>query len=481
MKTRVLLSLALIFSAFCMNVKAVDPVQDPYSYPARNDGKYTLTGKWLYSLSTENYLELAVTPTNVRQMAYKDGKLLFGSRDGGLKILVVDAATGALETPVTLGAEVFAGNLDYACNDIRVDAAGHVLVGCIKLANGKFQIWNVDLATGNGTLVLEEDATSLVKADRFDTFTVLGDVTRNATIFAVGSTSTAGSVNMYRWKITDGTAATPELILIDFLAGGFPANVTAVGSSPCAFPVTEDLVYLDGTTTFPTLMQISGDEEEGYTAIAVDAFYDITDPSIPVPNLVDEITEPGKQFGMQASLNGFAQFTVGGDHFMVFGIRAHGALTGYEDTPKQSFRLFKYKDSDLKLREAEILWTFPQAGLGTSSANSAYLAPVAVNVEGSKASIYVYSLANGFGAYEFDTDASTGITSPVASTLSVYAGDKAVKFSEDVASAQIYSVTGQLVATATKTTSVAVATPGVYVVKAVAGNGVTSVQKVIVK
>jgi hypothetical protein len=490
MKTRVFLSLALIFGAVCMSVKAIDPVKDPYSYPARNEGKYTLTSKWLYSLTTETYnsgdasLKLNTAQGTVRTMAYWNDKLIFGSRNDGIPaIIIINSATGAVENTLPVVAPGFEA-VQNPCNYIVVDDANNVLVGNVKLATtGVLQIWKVDMATGAGTKLVDMGTESLAVADRIDAFNVLGDVNGNATIWAVSSTSTEASMNMFRWKVTGGVvAADPDLIIINFTAGGFPSTVTAIGTSPCVFPITEDLVYIDGSNTYPTLMQITGDDSEGYTAVAIDGFYDILDATLPIPNATDEITEPGKGFTMFSSHNGFAQFTVGSEHFFVIPINSHSVSAGFPDTPYQAFRLYKYKDDAKKAREAEILWTFPKAGLSpnTNNQNNFFITPIEATVSGTKATIYIYSGENGLAAYEFDTNASVGLHNPKTALL-VYGGDKTVHFGENVASVQIHSIAGQLVAKKTNTNNVNVAAPGVYVVRATTLNGETLISKVIVK
>jgi hypothetical protein len=491
MKTRVLLSLALIFGAVCMNVKAIDPVKDTYSYPARNAGKYTLTSKWLYSLTTETYnsgdasLKLNTAQGTVRAMAYWNDKLIFGSRNDGPAIIIINSTTGAVESTLPVVAPGFEA-IQNPCNYIVVDDGNNVLVGNVKLAPpsaGVLQIWKVDMATGVGTKLVEMGPESLAASDRIDAFNVLGDVNGDATIWAVSSTSTDASMNMFRWKVTNGVVSTdPDLIIIDFSAGGFPSNVTGVGTSPCVFPITEDLVYIDGSNTYPTLMQITGDDSEGYTAVAIDGFYDILDATLPIPNSMDDITEPGKEFSMLSSHNGFAQFTVGSEHFFVIPINSHVVPTGYPNTPYQAFRLYKYKDDAKKAREAEILWTFPNVGLSpnTNNQNNFFITPIEATVSGTKATIYIYSGENGLAAYEFDTNASVGFHNPKAALL-VYGSDKSVHFGENVASVQIYSIAGQLVAKKANTDNVNIAAPGVYVVKATTLNGETLVSKVIVK
>jgi len=353
------------------------------------------------------------------------------------------------------------------------------LVSNIKLANaGTLQVWKIDMETGNGTLLIEDNFYSAL--NRIDHINVLGDVNNNATIWAASSESE----KMYRWSIFGGMVdIMPDEIKIDFSAGGFPAGVTNPGIAVNCFPVTENLVYLSGTNIYPTLLHVSGT-----TAYAVDGFYDFGDSSLPIPDAIaiDNTTIPGVSMGMQENINGFAQFMLGDDMFFAMPVRNHMPSTDplVAATPFQSFRLFKYKDEDAIMREAETLWTFPAAGLGPNphSEYPYYVNTVAASVDDDqKATIYVYSGNNGIAAYEFDASGSSGIKYPNAANIAVYSDNKTIQFSETVASAQIFGITGQLTAKASNTASVSVALPGVYLVKATASNGETVVSKVIVK
>ena len=512
MKTRVLLSLALIFSAVCMNVKAIEPAKDTYSYPKQGD--YNLSSDWLYSRTTGTYnitkdeegntvppnflLSLADDATvasTVRGMAFWKGKLLFSSRLNGIPaIIIMNAVTGEVEKTLILNAEGFTpADLTNPCNFIVVDAGDNVMVCNVMTqpsTTSKFHIWKIDMETGNGVKLvdalesLDPDQTNL---DRLDSFGVLGDVAGNASIWVASS---GPSTNMYRWHVKNGVVEeSPDIILMDFSIG-FSSALAASGTSTCLFPVADDLVYLDGGSTYPTLMQITGDEDEGFEAKAIDGFYDLLDPTTPFP-AVDDITNPEKEFGMNPNHNGFAQFSIGDDHFFAMPIMTHGVAIGidgnaFDDTPQQSFRIYKYKDENKITREAEILWTFPAEGLATREdrlvhqGNDYFFAEVAVDVQGDEAKIYIYSGGNGIGAYTIGAG-ETGIKSPKAAGVGIYSADKVVKFTETVASAQIFSVTGQVIAKASNANSVTIDMPGIYVVKATAANGETVVSKVIIK
>ncbi|MDR0541007.1 MAG: hypothetical protein LBH19_02215 [Dysgonamonadaceae bacterium] len=482
MKTRIFLILALITGAMYMNVAAQTPATDPYAYPALKDGKYTLTNKWIYSVPTGTYgtnfnLQPSIGAGTARHMAYRNGKLLISSRSNPsqLSILTVDAATGAVEDSVKLAASVFSGG-SYPNNAICVDNAGNVLVSNIGFSWNALKIYKIDMATGEGTQLVS------FAGSRVDHIGVWGDVNNHAVIYAPVSGNEGGD-KIYRWTITNGQVvnATPDEIRIDYTAGGF--NVDNPGMSTNCYPLTEQLVYFEGYSTYPTLLYINGNE-----AFAADSYYDLQDASLPIPDglIKDENTKPGITLGMESDCNGFAHFQIGDDYFFVRPVKNYMDYSANENadpllraTAPTSFRVYKYKDESILFREAEGLWTFPAAGLGTNpSANGVY--SVAASVEGNKAYIYIYSPDNGIAAYELNTQGETGIK-PLKAGLAVYYANNAIQFGAAVAFAQVYNLTGQLIAQAKHTASVAIAIPGIYLVKATALNGETVVDKVIVK
>src|SRR5690606_3592672 len=121
---------------------------------------YSLTNRWLISNKMDN---LSANPIGnsgfVRGMTAKNGKMYFADREL-LQLTVVDGSTGMKLPPIKLAADVFMHDgvlVGYPNNDIKQDAAGNILVGSMITSNkGVFQIWKIDLATGAGTLIIDE-------------------------------------------------------------------------------------------------------------------------------------------------------------------------------------------------------------------------------------------------------------------------------------------------------------------------------------
>lgn len=454
--------------------KSPVPQPDPFAYPALGEnGKYTLTSKWLVSAKMDN---LGANPIGtagfVRGMAAKDGKMYFVDREHK-QLTVVDGATGKKLAPIKLASNIFtfvdgegatkqAGTLPF--NDIKLDAAGHVLLGnCITSNKEMFQIWNINMATGEGTLVLQEmliENTEFALASiRFDAFGVYGDVTGDAVILA----SNANAMEIYKWTIKGGVAGKAELIIIDTsVEGTYLTGLANPGTAPQVFPLDENLFYLDGNATLPTLIDSEGN--------ILDGFYDN------VPAQKDATTSPGNEWTINQGHNGLIEFELSGEHFFLI------AGTNTAGVPPSTFRLYKWKDANKLFKEMEVLWTFPAVGMGAvSNAYRTAVPYVEVDAVNKIAKLYLYTGENGYGVYEFGANATSVKDLRDNNAVKLFVDRNTILLDKEVANLAVYSVTGQLVRTAEKASSIVVDGKGIFLVKAKTYDGVTAVHKVIVK
>lgn len=453
--------------------KSPVPQPDPFAYPVLGDGKYSLTSKWLVSSKMDNLGANPIgTPQFVRGMAAKDGKMYFVDREHK-QLTVVEGATGKRLAPIKLGANMFtytdtegavkqAGTLPF--NDIKLDNAGTVLLGNGITSNKEmFQIWKVDLTTGEGILVLEEmliENPDFAELNiRFDAFGVYGDINGNAIVMA----SNAYAMEAYKWEIKGGVAGKATMIEIATdVEGTYLTGLANPGTAPQIFPLDEFYFYLDGNATLPTLIDMSGN--------VIDGFYNN------VPAQSDLTTSPGNEWKINQGHNGLIEFELGGEYFFLI------AGTNTVGVPPSTFRLYKWKDASKLFSEMVPMWTFPAAGMGAvSNAYRTAIPFVEVNEAAKTAKLYVYTGENGYGMYEFSAG-TTGIRDTYNNdAVSVTVNGKSLLLSERVASVSVFSVTGQLVAQAQKVESVTVSESGIFIVKATTLDGKTAVHKVIVK
>lgn len=474
-----LLSTVLTGEIFAQAAVSVDPAV----YTRRGvTNEMALTCKWLYSKNLNNYSIAAdyISAANtVRGMAVKDGKMLFIDRNNK-KIAVVNGTTGAKETPITLASNLFtytgrnkANTADsiytaglWGYQDIKVDNAGNVLVSnIITSSSGRFQIWKIDLTNGNGTLVIDQAdlATLFASAIRFDAFGVWGDVTKNAVIMAAN----ASAMEAYKWVITNGVAAAPTVIELDNseATGADLKGLANPGSAPQIVPLDENYFYIDGNATYPTLIDKDGNVVDGFSHKLSATIDSITGP------IVNGVKT---KWTMRQGPNGIEEFQVGNQYFVVM------AATNTDGTPTSTFRLFKFADASKAFSGLECLWSFPQAGLGNAS-NAYRTATPHIEVNGTKANIYIYYGENGYGMYELDTAAPAGFNVPNSSKVQISFVDNYIRLSEEVAEIEIYNSTGQKFITAKNVNVLAAPTAkGVYMVRITDRNGDLKVQKVAV-
>ncbi|MDR1526336.1 MAG: InlB B-repeat-containing protein [Dysgonamonadaceae bacterium] len=445
--------------------------QDPYAYPAYTTGDktYTLTNKWLISVTMDNFSAnpIASAAQMVRGMVAQNGKMYFPDR-GLHQLTVLDGATGERLPAIVLDDNVYfkytnsggdlsdAGTLRY--NDIKQDAAGNILLGnCITSNAQPFQVWKVNLEDGTGTLIVNEIlldnpdfAASII---RFDAFGVYGDVNTHAIIMAAN----ASAMEAYKWEIINGVASPAEVILIDTsVEGTFLTGLNSPGTAPQIFPLDENYFYLDGNATLPTLIDMEGN--------VVDGFFNVP-PDVEVWSA-----------GNNAGHNGLIEFELGGEHFFLI------ASMNTSGTPPSTFRLFKWKDANKEFKDIESLWTLPANGMGAlSNAYRTAMPSVEVNEAAKTATLYLYTGENGYGVYELKDGATDGIQLPIADKPGIYVSGKTIRLTEGVAAVQVYDIAGRLIAKKAHTAATEVAAPGIYVVKAVRLTGETVVSKVIVK
>jgi len=452
---------------------AASVAQDPYNYPAKpiGDKTYTLKNNWLISSVMDNLLANPVASSSqaVRGMAAKNGKMYFPDRDLH-QLTVVDGATGERLPAIVLDDAVYfkytdgeglvkdAGSLRY--NDIKLDAAGHILLGnCITSNAQPFQVWEVNETTGAGTLIVSEilsenpDYADLVNA-RIDAFGVYGNVHGNGYIIAAN----AMGFEVFKWVIENGVVGEAELIIVDNGVEG--TGLTGLNPSswaPQTYPVDDNYFYVDYFSTLATLIDMGGNY--------VDGFYDNG-------TLIDAATDDAGRT-VKTGGNGVTEFEYGGEYYLLI------SSTDGTGAPGYAYRLFKYADANREFKNMTSLWTFPEAGMGTTS-NGARAVVSSVAVTADVATLYLYSVDNGYGVYELSNKGESGIKAPSAK-LGVYVSDKTIHFTESIAAAQVYNITGQLAAKKVATDKLSVAAPGIYVVKALTLTGETVVSKVIVK
>ena len=376
---------------------ALAGVKDKYAYPTRAD-KYNLTNKWVISVVEENYAANKPGGTLfVRGMAAKDGIMYFINRETQ-SIVRVNGATGDMLDPIKITGEhlfevenedgTWASNVTLPFNDIKFDSEGNCLIGaCISAstASQTFFVYELDLETGVATELIAENLWDNPDlnghAFRFDAFGVNGDIHGNACVMAADAN---GTFNVYRWLIEDGEVQPGEelsMTLDPEVDQWLQKNAAGWGTAPQIFPQDEmgSLFYVDGFNTTPMLFDDGG--------VLVEDF-------IKCPHGTKLWNNPGDTTTLATGLNGIQEFQVGDEYFFVM------IATHTPSTPPSAFGLYKFADEARSFDGIEPLWYFPANGFGSAS-NGCRTAVPSVEVNGNKATIYLYANDNGYGVYEF--------------------------------------------------------------------------------
>ena len=385
-------------------VEVGDAGKDSYVYPTYGEnGEYTLTNRWIISSAPQqdNFASNKPAPDDfARGMAAKDGKMYFVNRQNG-SFTVVDGTTGKMLAPIKIKGEhlfeapvigddgqptgEWSSSATLPFNDVKIDQAGNVLIGgCITDAQ-RFQIYKVDLATGEATVVIDdrlrdyEDYKELTY--RIDAFNVYGDVNNHAIIMA----GDGKSWYVYKWEIVNGKAGEVEQIDCEPDVNDVSLAIDngelkySSTTTPQVFPVDFNYFYIDGYYLPPMLFDKDGTLVEDFATAK---------EGLKVPMNGDTCT-----LAIGMGHNGLAEFQIGDEYFLVM------AATGTTGYPNSAFAIYKFADENKEFSKMEPLYFFPHEGMGSVSNQSRTAVP-SVEVVGNKAYIYVYTTNNGYGVYE---------------------------------------------------------------------------------
>jgi hypothetical protein len=281
---------------------------------------------------------------------------------------------------------------------------------------------------------------------RFDTFNVYGDMFGKGFIMAPVSLTLVGLSNMViRWEVTAGMADAVNFkpIAINKYVPGTTAKFN--DTAPRVKPISETLFYLDGQQSIATLYDMDG-------------------------NLVDSI--PMALRPASVGNNGVDEFVIGSHNFVVY---------SHSNTAVQPYSSWAVAElgAGQSLVNMSRLFIFPKGGMGNTS-NPYRTAVPYIDVVGNSAYIYVYGFANGLAAYKL-TLKPTAVPQIGVSNVAISMSGNEIRLSEEVALAEIYTVTGQKVASAKNVSTLSAAgLRGIYVVTAVDNNGAKKIQKVAI-
>jgi len=440
---------------------------------------YTFENVWIQSRNAENFPAIGgYSATDMsRGMAVIGGKILITKRippaiatDFTIcQVLVYDGATGDLLKTIALpdtmftvkGVDGAVSQTGLPANDIQIDNAGNILIAnyTSNLYTSPYQIYKIDIDFTAGTVTAAKRILSYKEpftgekapgTMRIDYFNVFGDVMGNGYLMgSVGGVDVNYGNSVIKWGIVNGvTDNYMDQIIIKEYVSDFAAVGNSSGSR--VTPLSETLFYLDGQDSYATLYDMDGNYVDGFKNILTTDF---------VKN-------------MTIGNNGVDEFMLGGKNFMVFSYRN---TTG---SPASSWAIAEMDPTGAA--PINPLTAFPAAGMGSIS-NGVRTALPRIEVIGDVAYIYVYGCNNGLAAYKFSKKIPNAIDEQQASNVTILLKDNKIEISEEVASAEVYSVTGQKMASVINVSSIsAPVAKGVYIVTIIDKTGAKKVQKVAV-
>lgn len=423
--------------------------------------QYSLSNEWIFTRKYGTYTEtvnmIDDDRATSRGMAYKDGKLLFPGRKYGNRILIADAKTGIQEKPVVLASNIFMNGSTKASvnanNDIRVDDAGNVLVSnLVTTLSETFQVWKIDLNTGNGVLIINQNSLNINFPDitkiRLDGFSVKGDVNSDAVIMALNGQA----MEVYRWTISNGKVNRVDRIKLDNRTPGTSlTGISTLGYAGGDIKIMDTGFLLDTENIHPVFIDYNGN--------VADNLANNTDMS----NLIDK------------SFSGVTTFNLGNDKFLL----ANAVTTS--GNPASSFRLFRFDNTETKLSELTYMWNIPIIGFGNLTNSGRRGIPV-VEVVNDTANIYLYAPANGYAKYQLTPkNNTTSVKNEYTSDVKIINLNNRIIFTKEVTLAEVYSITGQRVAFADNVIEFNHHfTKGIYIIRIIDQNNSTKTQKIIV-
>lgn len=408
LKVAVFLFAAVVsVGAMAQTVALQEPKKEAADTYEKVADKYQLVNQWYRSATGANYSPTDIGGANtVRGMVAKDGKMYFCYRSGNVgenSIIVVDGETGLYEKTISLSSDAFvsettnaetgelvrANTVTLPNNDIKVDTEGNFLVGCCATSNTQpVHIYKVDIETGDCEELINEvlaDNPEFATIEfRCDAFGVYGDVNGSAVVMVANTKS----FTAFRWVIEDGVAGKAELVTLADADGD--GAIAKNGDAAQIMPISEDLFYVDGMDTYPTLYQYDGN---GKAAVMESFYSEETGDGLPILKTFNTNNNGIKDFEL-VNAEGETEF------FLCC------AACNNAGTPKHSFAIVKYADEMMSFQTAELIYQFPLAGFGNVSL--AYrTAPAFVEENPNNpnaADIYVYAGENGFARYTFSCD-----------------------------------------------------------------------------
>lgn len=436
-------------------------IREKSSYPELLIGgkNISLYNNWIRSATYGNAITQAEAGNYARGFCVRPDK--DGDQDGmdiiylahdanpnntGFKLSIdhYNAATGEFlgTLPLTAAAGTTIITATFPYNGFFVDENGALCFYNLATVDKVLQICSVDVNLKNGTAIATERFRYTVPG-RIDHCRAYGNViNRDFTLY--GAASATNSV--YRWTVF-GNNITFEDISLSSITNGFGYNIMA-------FPVNENLVYVDGSTSNLILI----DFENG--------------------KVKSEFTQSNK------SLGGCGFFIHNNaNHFMVY--PNVGGRTNHQ------YNISSIGSIDEGNSNTSLRWTIPTDEnalpahtLTTYGALVDYLPKNTLsrsaNINPNSTIVYLYVPGSGLASYTISSHIVTGAEDVEGVSIKIDANNQEITFGCEVDQAQIYTLSGILLNSINDATSIdRPSEKGVYILR-LNLNGVITTHKIVI-
>lgn len=349
--------------------------KDTYAYVDKNG--VSVRNLWMRSVKDEfSNISFEEKGKMNRSFIAKDGYVYLAGRNENSSYAKVYLRKYNGRTGEHLGdinVSNYTSGSSYPCNTIMKDSKGNVCIANMstRIDSVPINVNVVDLKTG-----FAKSLCSLTSPEggRADHVSVYGDVTSgHFYVFAAIKETN----KIVRWTITNDEYIAETCSLKNF----YPTSVTALGSAPIVVPITENDIFVDGST-------ISLSRYDFATGMLTESF-----------------AENKKLAPSKSSANGGTFFSLADKTYITHAFNAHNSANN-----KSNVQLVSVNEQ-MDFSSMKALWTFPYEGLGEVSSGTLQVVADYEIIDDKKAVLYVYAPGNGLSAYELtDSTYSSAIT-----------------------------------------------------------------------
>lgn len=351
---------------------------------------------------------------------------------------------GTLQMTATDGTTIATST--YPCNGLFVDNAGNLCFYNLAGAGGVLQLCTVDVDLTKKTAVATERFSYTV-TNRVDHCRAYGDVaSKDFTLFGAAS----GTNTIYRWSVSGSN--------VDFKNKSISTNTTDFGYNIMAFPVSENLVYINGNSSNLALYDFDEGKyknqfTQSNTALCGGGFFIHNNANhfMVYPNTGGSASQHQyKVLSIENIANGNSGSTT-----------RWNIPTDENALPAQS--------SD-KTYGTMLIDYLPKLGSTTKSANR----------NPNTTSVYLYVPGSGLASYSITSHIVTGAENIESNSIKIATTQDEIKFGCEVDNAQIYTLSGMLINSVDNASSIEKpANKGVYILRLTI-EGITTIHKIII-